>query len=71
MSADQEKEEVLKSHPELDELLYSEAEVQARVQAIADLVNERYAGKKLIVVGILKGMKERRGMIDIQSYVKL
>ena len=37
------------------EVLYSRAEIQAKVKEIADLISRDYAGRELIIIGILKG----------------
>eukprot|EP00013_Stygamoeba_regulata_P023424 CAMPEP_0177659654 /NCGR_PEP_ID=MMETSP0447-20121125/17567_1 /TAXON_ID=0 /ORGANISM="Stygamoeba regulata, Strain BSH-02190019" /LENGTH=198 /DNA_ID=CAMNT_0019164557 /DNA_START=36 /DNA_END=632 /DNA_ORIENTATION=+ len=45
----------LADYPEVQEVVYSEPEIQKRVQEIATQINKDYAGKSLVVVGILKG----------------
>jgi hypoxanthine phosphoribosyltransferase len=42
-------------HDDIEEVLISEGVLQARVAALAAAVSEDYAGKELILVGVLRG----------------
>ena len=42
-------------HPEIEQVLFNNSEIQQRVREIAKVINETYAGKQLVVIGILKG----------------
>lgn len=41
--------------PRIDRILYSEEQINERVKELADQINQDYFGKKLLVIGILKG----------------
>eukprot|EP01089_Gocevia_fonbrunei_P011899 TRINITY_DN2662_c0_g1_i1.p1 TRINITY_DN2662_c0_g1~~TRINITY_DN2662_c0_g1_i1.p1 ORF type:complete len:188 (-),score=47.82 TRINITY_DN2662_c0_g1_i1:480-1043(-) len=46
------------THPhyaDLEEILYSEEQVAKRVSELADKINVDYAGKEIVLIGILKG----------------
>ncbi len=40
-------------HPDIEELLFSEEEIEKRVTELATEINEKYKGAPLVVVGIL------------------
>ncbi len=40
----------------LEEILYNEGSIEARIRQLAAQINKDYAGKTLIVIGILKGL---------------
>lgn len=42
-------------HPDVQTILFSEAELQARIRALGRQISEDYAGKTPLLVGILKG----------------
>ncbi|NLJ73166.1 MAG: hypoxanthine phosphoribosyltransferase, partial [Syntrophomonadaceae bacterium] len=39
----------------LGKIIYTEADIQQKIVHIAELINRDYAGKKLIIIGVLKG----------------
>lgn len=39
----------------IEKVLFSEAEIQKRVKELADIINEEYKGKKVLMLCILKG----------------
>lgn len=39
----------------LSEVVYSEEQIDARIRELADEINRDYAGKDLVVIGVLKG----------------
>ena len=41
--------------PEIDEVLYSEQEIQDKVRELAKAIDEDYRGQELLLVGVLKG----------------
>jgi hypoxanthine phosphoribosyltransferase len=41
--------------PNLDRVLFSEEQIQARVKAVADEITEKYRGRELKLVAVLKG----------------
>ncbi len=42
-------------HPDVDELLISEAQIDARLRELAAEVDRDYAGREVLLVGVLKG----------------
>ena len=42
-------------HLDIEEVLISESDLQARIRELAEAVERDYAGKELVLVGILKG----------------
>jgi hypothetical protein len=60
MSSIGDEAQFLENYPEVKEVVYSETEIQTRVQQIADQINKDYARKSLVVVGILKGFYSTR-----------
>jgi len=42
-------------HPDIEEILFTAEEIQAKVEELADRINADYEGRQLVVVGILKG----------------
>src|SRR5215207_3896207 len=41
--------------PNLDRILYSEEQINARVKAVAEEITEKYRGRELKLIGVLKG----------------
>jgi hypoxanthine phosphoribosyltransferase len=41
--------------PEIEEILYSEQEIQDKVRELAKAIDEDYRGQELLLVGVLKG----------------
>ena len=41
--------------PHLDRVLFSAEQIQARVKAVADEITEKYRGRELKLIGVLKG----------------
>jgi hypoxanthine phosphoribosyltransferase len=41
--------------PQLDRVLFSEEQIQARVKAVADEITEKYRGRELKLIAVLKG----------------
>jgi hypoxanthine phosphoribosyltransferase len=41
--------------PEIDEVLFSEQEIQDKIAELAKAIDEEYRGKELLLVGVLKG----------------
>jgi hypoxanthine phosphoribosyltransferase len=41
--------------PEIEEVLFTEVEIQDKVQALAKAIDEDYRGQELLLVGVLKG----------------
>lgn len=42
-------------HPDVERVLYSQAEIARRVESLGRVISQDYAGKELLLVGILKG----------------
>ena len=42
-------------HPDLKEILFAEADIQSRIRELAAEIERDYAGKNLLLIGILKG----------------
>lgn len=45
----------LTTHPDCSEILFSKEELEAKVSELGAILSERYRGKKLVVIGLLKG----------------
>lgn len=55
MASEPTSEELLVKHPEIESVLFHNADIQRRCQELAAEINTHYAGKKLVIIGILKG----------------
>lgn len=45
----------MKIHPDCERLMFTEEQLRSRVKEVAEQVDEKFAGKRPLVVGILKG----------------
>ncbi|OGR87172.1 MAG: hypoxanthine phosphoribosyltransferase [Elusimicrobia bacterium RIFCSPHIGHO2_02_FULL_57_9] len=43
------------THPDIERVLLGEAEIQARIKELGQTISRDYAGRRLLLVGILKG----------------